>query len=56
MIIGLLRILYCKINHNKILVIILTFIRRVIYLIFHPLEAVSRHRDPQLQVDEKYTY
>ena len=25
-------------------------------LIFHPLEAVSRYRDPQLQVGEKYAY
>ena len=27
-----------------------------IYLNFHPLEVVSRYRDPQLQVDENYSY
>ena len=26
------------------------------YLIFHPLEVVSRYRDPQLQVGENYRY
>ena len=26
------------------------------YLNFHPLEAVSRYRDPQLQVDDNYAY
>ena len=25
------------------------------YLNFHPLEVVSRYRDPQLQVDENYS-
>ena len=29
---------------------------KLIYLNFHPLEVVSRYRDPQLQVAEKYTY
>ena len=28
----------------------------VIYLNFHPLEVVSRYRDPQLQVAEKFAY
>ena len=27
---------------------------RLIYLNFHPLEVVSRYRDPQLQVSENY--
>ena len=27
---------------------------KLIYLNFHPLEVVSRYRDPQLQVDENY--
>ena len=27
-----------------------------IYLTFHPLEVVSRYRDPQLQVGENYAY
>ena len=26
------------------------------YINFHPPEVVSRHRDPQLQVGEKYSY
>ena len=26
------------------------------YLNFHPLEVVSRYRDPQLQVGENYSY
>ena len=26
------------------------------YLIIHPLEVVSRYRDPQLQVAENYSY
>ena len=29
---------------------------RLIYLNFHPLEDVSRYRDPQLQVGENYSY
>ena len=29
---------------------------KLIYLIFHPLENVSRYRDPQLQSAEKYSY
>ena len=29
---------------------------KLIYLNFHPLEVVSRHRDPQLQVGENYSY
>ena len=29
---------------------------KVIHLNFHPLEVVSRYRDPQLQVDENYSY
>ena len=29
---------------------------KVIYLNFHPLEIVSRYRDPQLQVGENYSY
>ena len=28
----------------------------VIYLNFHPLEVVSRYREPQLQVGENYSY
>ena len=28
---------------------------KLIYLNFHPLEVVSRYRDPQLQVDENYS-
>ena len=28
----------------------------LIYLNFHPLEVVSRYRDPQLQVGENYLY
>ena len=28
----------------------------LIYLNFHPLEVVSRYRDPQLQVSENYAY
>ena len=31
-----------------------TYPAKVIYLNFHPLEVVSRYRDPQLQVDENY--
>ena len=27
-----------------------------IHLNFHPLEVVSRYRDPQLQVGENYSY
>ena len=29
---------------------------RLSYLNFHPLEAVARYRDPQLQVGENYSY
>ena len=29
---------------------------KYIYLNFHPLEAVSLYRDPQLQVGENYSY
>ena len=29
---------------------------KLIYLNFHPLEAVSRYSDPQLQVAEHYLY
>ena len=29
---------------------------KLIYLNFQPLEAVSRYRDPQLQVGENYWY
>ena len=29
---------------------------KLIYLNFHPLEVVSRYRDPQLQVGENYSY
>ena len=29
---------------------------KLIYLNFHPLEIVSRYRDPQLQVAENYSY
>ena len=29
---------------------------KVIYLNFHPLEVVSRYRDPQLEVVENYSY
>ena len=32
------------------------FARQVIYLNFLPLEIVSRYRDPQLQVGEKYSF
>ena len=28
---------------------------KLFYLNFHPLEVVSRYRDPQLQVDENYS-
>ena len=28
---------------------------KLIYLNFHPLEVVSRYRDPQLQVAENYS-
>ena len=29
---------------------------KLIYFNFHPLEVVSRYRDPQLQVAENYSY
>ena len=29
---------------------------KLLYLNFHPLEVVSRYRDPQLQVAENYSY
>ena len=29
---------------------------KLMYLIFHQLEFVSRYRDPQLQVAENYSY
>ena len=29
---------------------------QLIYLIFYPLEVVSRYRDPQLQVGKNYSY
>ena len=29
---------------------------RLSYLNFHPLEIVSRYRDPQVQAGENYTY
>ena len=29
---------------------------KLIYLNFHPLEVVSRYRDPQLQVAKNYVY
>ena len=29
---------------------------KLIYLNFHPLEIVSRYRDPQLQVSENYSW
>ena len=29
---------------------------KLIYLNFHPLEVVSRYRDPQLQVAENYSF
>ena len=31
-------------------------LKGLIYLNFHPLEVVSRYRDPQLQVGENYSY
>ena len=33
-----------------------SFLAKLSYLNFHPLEIVSRYRDPQLQVDENYSY
>ena len=35
---------YTRLSYNK---------RTIYNLIFHPLEVVSRYRDPQLQVGEK---
>ena len=32
------------------------FPAELIYLNFHPLEVVSRYRDPQLQVGENYSH
>ena len=32
------------------------FTAKLSYLNFHALEVVSRHRDPQLQVGEHYSY
>ena len=32
------------------------FLAQLSYLSFHPLEVVSRYRDPQLQVRENYSY
>ena len=29
---------------------------KLTYFNFHPLEVVSRYRDPQLQLDENYAY
>ena len=36
--------------------LILIYPAELIYLNFHPLEVVSRYRDPQLQVSENYSY
>ena len=32
------------------------YLAKLIYLNFHPLQVVSRYRDPQLQMDEYYPY
>ena len=37
-------------------VIYVTLPTKEIYLIFQPLQFVSRYRDPQLQVVENYSY
>ena len=36
--------------------VFLPYPAKSIYLNFHPYEAVSRYRDPQLQVSENYSY
>ena len=33
-----------------------SYLAKLYYLNFHPLEVVSRYRDPQLQVAENYSY
>ena len=35
---------------------IIPYPAKLIYLNFHPLDVVSRYRDPQLQVGENYWY
>ena len=37
-------------------VLLLTLKRYIENVNFHPLEVVSRYRDPQLQVGENYSY
>ena len=43
-------------NIEKVNIIINPFPAKLIYLNFHPLEVVSRYRDPQLQAAENYSY
>ena len=41
---------------SQLLLIINPFLAKLSHLNFHPLEVVSRYRDPQLQVEENYSY
>ena len=36
--------------------LLLTFMFRILHLIFHPFEVVSRYQDIQLQVGENYIF
>ena len=42
---------FAIVTHNLI-----PYAAKLFYLNFHPLEVVSRYRDPQLQVDTIHSY
>ena len=51
----------CTWQTASVLMIIMIMVTRMLllkksYLNFHPIEVVSRYRDPQLQVGENYIY
>ena len=46
---------FCDLEINKIMCLIFT-LKPLDGIIFHPLEVVSRYRDPQFQVGEKLNF
>ena len=45
----------CKVSLSMVFSILNPCSAKLIYLIFQPLEVVSRYRDPQPQVNENYS-
>ena len=41
---------------SRAIVVLTLFLLSYLFLVYHPLEVVSRYRDPQLQVGENCTY